>query len=157
MTPDLERMLGGDALGDAPARLRAAVQPRRVVPGWGTVELDRAEIEVAAALSAAGGRVPARAEAGDDEVLGSRCRALRAAGDLEVLLLEPSTEGLLAAALARHGEGTLALYLLVGADAPERARRAGFALSSPRGGPLGPERLVLGGPRWGPFLLVVPE
>ena len=63
-------------------------------------------------------------------MLGARCRLLHFSEGRDVVLLEPSTEGRLAAALARYGEGILALYLLVDAGAPERARRAGFTLSS---------------------------
>ena len=156
MIADPERLLGADALGDALARLRKAVEPRRAVAGWATVELDRAEIEVADALSALHDlRDPRVEDAPDERVLGARCRLLRYAADRDTLLLEPSTEGRLAAALVRHGEGTVALYLLADAGAPERARRAGFGLSSQGRGPFGPERLVVAGPRWGPFLVLV--
>ncbi|TAJ99368.1 MAG: hypothetical protein EPO36_12185 [Chloroflexota bacterium] len=177
MTPDLERLLGGeaasdatsdppedgrwdapwDALGDVPARLHAAVAPRRLVIGWATVELDRAEVEVGAALAAGlGPDLPIRDDAPDDELLGARCRLLRSARG-EVLLLEPSTEGRLAAALARHDEGPLVRFLFGGSDGPERARQAGLVPSASGDGPFGSERLVLGGPRWGPFLLLVAE
>ena len=87
-------------------------------------------------------------------MLGARCRLLRFGDDREIVLLEPSTEGRLAAALARYGEGSLALYLLVDGGAPERARRAGFTLTSLGRGPFGPERLVIAGPRDGPFLIL---
>lgn len=151
MIPELERLLGGDALGDAIPRLRRAVEPQRVVGGWATVELDRAELEVGTALAALG--VPRIEPADDERVLGARCRRLRfAAGD--VLLLEPATEGRLAAALARHGEGPLVLYLVADSGATERARRAGFTLTSAGEGPLGTERLVIAGPRDGPFLVL---
>jgi len=155
VTADPERLLDADALGDALVRLWTAVEPRRAVRGWATVELDRAETEVAAALAALHDlRDPRIEDAPDERVLGARCRLLRYGEDRDMLLLEPSTEGRLAAALARHGEGSVALYLLVDAGAPERARRAGFGLSSEGRGPLGPERLVIAGPRRGPFLLL---
>jgi len=160
MTPDLEPLLGGDELGEVDARLRAAVEPHRIVLGWATVELDRAQDEVGTALLGQGvPGAPVPEPAPDDEILGARCRLLRhALGDAEAaVLLEPLTEGRLAAALARRGEGGIARYLRVGSDAPDRAVRAGFSLSLPGGGPLGAQRLVLGGPRWGPFLLLVPE
>jgi hypothetical protein len=154
-TADLEQLLGADDIGDALDRVRAAVEPRRVVGGWATVELDRAEVEVAAALAGRPGLGEPRAEpAPDERLLGARCRLLRFPGGREILLLEPSTEGRLAAALARRGEGSVALYLFVDAGAVERARRAGFRLSSLGRGPFGPERLVLAGRRWGPFLLL---
>jgi len=158
VTADDGRLLGEGALGAAPARLLAAVAPLRVVVGWATVELDRAEQEVGAILAGRDGAHAPRVEAAiGDRLLGARCRRLGTADEQEVLLLEPSTEGRLAAALARHGEGFLARYHIVDSEAPERARRAGFDLSPRGGGPLGPERLVLGGPRWGPFLLLVAE
>jgi hypothetical protein len=54
----------------------------------------------------------------------------------------------------RYGEGYVARYLLADAGAPERARRAGLMVARESRGPFGPERLVLAGPRFGPFLLV---
>lgn len=155
MTADPERLLGADTLGDTLTRLWSAVEPHRAVGGWATVELDRAEIEVAIALAELQElRDPRVEDAPDERLLGGRGRLLRYADGRDMLLLEPSTEGRLAAALARYGEGSVALYLLVDAGAPERARRAGFRLSSEGRGPFGPERLVIAGPRWGPFLVL---
>jgi hypothetical protein len=155
VTADPETLLGADALGDALSRLWTAVEPSRAVGGWATVELDRAEIEVAGALAALHDlRDPRVEDAPDERVLGARCRLLRYTADRDMLLLEPSSEGRLAAALVRHGEGSVALYLLADPGAPERARRAGFRLSSEGRGPFGRERLVIAGPRWGPFLLL---
>ena len=149
---DREPLLGQENLGIGLARLEATVAPHLVVDGWATVELDRAEEEVAAALAGLG--EPEVSTVPDARVLGARCRLLRFGEARSVLLLEPSLEGRLAAALARHGEGLLARYLLADAGAPERARRAGFSLSSEGRGPFGRERLVIAGPRSGPFLLV---
>ncbi|MES2210984.1 MAG: hypothetical protein V4515_12510 [Chloroflexota bacterium] len=137
------------ALGDSLDRLRAAAAPLREVPGWATIDLDRAQT----ALSSTLGRPLSVSEAADD-LLGASARHLRLADGQEVVLLEPSTEGRLAAALARHGEGIQVLYLLVGADGLRLARDAGFALTDRRPGPFGSERLILGGPRWGPFLIL---
>jgi hypothetical protein len=153
MTRDPEQLLGGDAIGDALERLWAAVEPSRAVGGWATVELDRAALEVAATLAALG--TPATEDAPPDELLGARARRLRFPGGKDLLLLEPSTEGLLAASLARFGEGSVALYLVVGSAAAARAREAGFVLSSPADGPLGRQRRVDVAPRWGPHLLLV--
>lgn len=152
MTGESERLLGGEALEEALSRLHRAVEPSRTLRGWATVELDRAEAEVAADLGALG--VPRVEEVSDEDVLGARCRLLTFATGRGVLLLEPSTEGRLAAALARHGEGYLALYVFVDGGAPERARRAGLVLTAERGGPFGPERLVVTAPRDGPFLIL---
>jgi len=147
----VEPLLGETNLGDAPARLALVARPRDIVSGWATVELDRAEEEVAGLLGLA---VPVLATAvEDDRVLGARCRLLRADAR-RILLLEPSTEGRLAAALARRGEGFTVRYLLADAGASERARRSGFTLTSSGRGPFGSERLVVGGPRSGPFLVV---
>src|SRR4029077_4491656 len=96
-------LLGEEVLGDAIARLTASVRPRSTVEGWATVELDRAQEEVAAGWAAAGAMT--LSEVADDRVLGARCRLVHFADGQEVVLLEPSTEGRLAAALARHGEG----------------------------------------------------
>jgi hypothetical protein len=154
MIGDPETLLGRAGIGDAVERLRAAIEPARAVPGWATVELDRAERDVAQALSALG-RVRAERRP-DDALLGASCRLLRFGSGRDILLLEPSTEGRLAASLVRFGEGSVALYLLAAPDAPERARGAGFEVSRRAAGPLGAELLVVGGPPWGPHLLLVP-
>ena len=68
---------------------------------------------------------------------------------LEVVLLEPDTEGLLAATLARFGEGLAVAWFEP--DPPgTRDRRSAIAQT-----PFGPGRLVLGGPRWGPHAIVL--
>jgi hypothetical protein len=67
--------------------------------------------------------------------------------DGALALAEPSTEGRLAAALARHGEGVAGRYVLLGLDMAaiaDRAAVAGVALSRPTVGPFGREVLVLG-------------
>lgn len=108
--------------------------------GWATVELDRAARE----FGVDGGfRVVA-----DSVLLGGACR-LRTRGPSvpALLLLEPVTEGRLAASLARRGEGWAAVWLADLAAGPRTA------LSAPRPGPLGIERLRLDGPRDGPHRL----
>lgn len=117
--------------------------------GWATVELDRAAAELGHAL------VPGSvfADAAPCELLGARCRLGRlapgaAAADL-VVLLEPSAEGRLAATLARHGEG----WWVTWEDAAGTPLDQGQ--SAERRGPLGPERLVLGGSPSGPHRLLV--
>ena len=69
------------------------------------------------------------------------------------MILEPSTEWRLAAALARHDEGPAALWV----RGNWRALPGDLALSGPADGPFGRERLVLGAPIGGPHLLVVEE
>jgi hypothetical protein len=145
-------LLGGAALGDTLDRLWRAVTPIRAVEGWATVELDRATVEVADALASLGR--PTSGPAPDDELLGASVRLLRFPAGHDVLLLEPATEGLLAASLARFGEGALALYLEVAADGAARAAAAGIGLSAEATGPLGRQRRVTAGPRWGPHLIV---
>lgn len=101
----------------------------------------------------------AMADAGDgpwevlprDSLLGAtvRRRPLRvgAANAPEVLLLEPDTEGRLAASLARFGEGLAVVYVR-----PARAPIRGEWRSG--AGPLGRSHL-LPGPSWGPFVVVL--
>ncbi len=151
MTGDLDPQLDGEAIGEMVPRLVHAVGRRRAIRGWATVELDRAEREIFLTTPAL--ETFRNPEAPSDDLLGAKCR-LGNDGLGPVMLLEPTTEGRLAAALARHGEGFLVLYLIVGNGADERAGAAGFSLSTEAGGPFGPQRLVLGGPRHGPFLML---
>jgi hypothetical protein len=114
--------------------------------GWATVELDRAANE----LSGVGTfEVVAR-----DAALGAAARRARKHDRTRpaLILLEPDTEGLLAAALARFGEGVRVIYLgpLDRADVDDTPR-----LGPPRPGPLGPVRIVIGRPPWGPHTLVM--
>lgn len=118
-----------------------------VARGWATVDLDRATSELAGLLA------PDTSfdEAPRSTLLGARCRCARAdpavSGEATwIVLLEPDTEGRLAAFLARHGEGWVATWTAPGsseAGAPSRA--------SP--GPLGDEWLATGPPSAGPFTL----
>jgi hypothetical protein len=100
-------LLGAELLGDTVARIRAA-WPRRPVVGWATVELDRAERELGAALG-----VDLRPVVGLREAaLGASQRVATEAGlGFRLVLLEPDTEGPLAGLLARHGEGVVAAYV----------------------------------------------
>jgi hypothetical protein len=136
----------------------AAPRPLRLAGlGWATVELDRAADELGMWL----GEAPdPDAPDAADPLLGARAR-VRDAGGLPgdaVLLLEPSTEGRLAAALARDGEGPAALYLRPAAGLgawAAAARPRGVTLSARRVGPLGGSVLVAGGPVAGPHLVIV--
>lgn len=117
-----------------------------VAIGWATVELDRAAAELAALASF---EPVAR-----DANLGAACRRspLGDRSSAVTVLIEPDTEGLLAATLARFGEGVAAVYLgpLDRSDVDDTPN-----LGPPRSGPLGPARLVIGRPRWGPHALVL--
>jgi hypothetical protein len=123
--------------------------------GWATVELDRAVVELGAALE-----IPSTGfvEAPGSVSLGARC--LVAPGVLpagvSLALLEPSTEARLAGTLARHGEGPVALWLAVGdlVGAATSLRRAGRPVWQTVDGPFGPE-LLLDGPVHGPHRLLV--
>jgi hypothetical protein len=130
-------------------RARAAIGRHDEVEGWATVDLEAA----AESVLTVGGRVePAAA----DELLGARCVLIRqAAGAGDVVLLEPSTEGRLAATLARHGEGRAVTYLVASDDPAVRMGAAGVPLSAPARGPLGQGRLVLGGDPRGPHVIAV--
>jgi len=91
-----------------------------VAVGWGTVDVERTLHDLGHSADA-----PAR-----DDPLGAK-GVLISEGDQAILVLEPVTEGRLAACLARHGEGICALY--VGASG--RSKEARVRPDSPRFGP----------------------
>ncbi len=97
---------------------QAPSQHRPIALGWATVDLDRAAAELAAELGLA---VAAFLPAADSIVLGARCRVADGVlpGGARLAILEPRTEGRLAAALARHGEGPSVTWAqLVGRSQP---------------------------------------
>lgn len=99
--------------------------------GWATVDLERSIEELPGLRFAPVDR---------DKLLGASRASAPLGPSLEgidLVLLEPFTEGPVAATLARHGEGLAALYL------------AGSAF-------LGSSRLLPPITRWGPFLVLVP-
>ena len=122
--------------------------PGVLAVGWATVELDRAARELAHLLAPGAGFGAAASSA----ILGARCRSGPAAGEagLWIALLEPDTEGRLAGTLARSGEGWAATWVLIAPAGPGTG-----ALSAPRPGPFGAERLLLGLPPTGLHRLVV--
>jgi hypothetical protein len=138
------------------ARLPVGLHHEPIAVGWATVELDRAAAELTAELDLS----PDGFRAGSaSPVLGARCLVAKALlpGRLTLALLEPSTEGRLAASLARFAEGPAVVWLaeprlsagLTGGRAP------GGELPTAEVGPFGAERLILGGPRHGPYWLVL--
>jgi hypothetical protein len=149
---------------DAGAVSRLAAARSRLEPlggvtvvalGYATVDLDEAE-DVAKSRF---GDVTVR-PAPDDALLGARCRIVVVASGPWIVLLEPATEGRLAASLARYGQVPVAEYLATTSDdanAMAAAASAGIALSPRTAGPFGLERLVLDGAPWGPHLILVEE
>lgn len=142
-----------------------AVGRRELAVIWATVDLERVlrDLGVEPALAAA---------TVDDPLLGARVLVLDLdesvpaavgtvidlVGQHRVALAEPSTEGRLAASLARHGEGPAGRYVGVTlglATIATRAAAAGIAISRPETGPFGPEVLVLGGRLGSPHLILV--
>ena len=124
---------------------------RLVGIGWATVELERAAGELRETFSGAGLPEPAWSPAAPDGLLGaSAWVATGLEGQPAIVLLEPATEGRLAATLARFDEGVAAIYLEVGTTGTDAASLGRF---SP--GPLGTSRLLLARPTWGPHVVVV--
>jgi len=131
--------LDGHALPTGASRLHAI--------GWATVDLDRAVEELAGEL---GISIAALGEAPGSPALGARCRVAVGAlpHGLSLAVLEPRTEGRLAASLARFGEGPAAVWYVALED-------GGAGTSPARPGPFGPERLVPGDPVHGPHRLLI--
>ena len=121
-----------------------------IARGRATVDVDRAEAEVGEVMA-----VRDISGADDDELLGARCRIITTGTGDTIALLEPFTEGRLAAALARFGEGHVVDYVAAGRNVVAAASAAGVVVSLAARGPFGRQRLVLGGPRWGPFVVIV--
>jgi hypothetical protein len=116
--------------------------------GWATVDLERAS---------AGFPELRFASAADEPLLGGRAIVAAVTPGLSLALLEPVTEGRLAASLARHGEGPVALYLRLfgGPSAADPGPLGAPGMSRIVDGPFGLEALQLGGPAYGPHLLAV--
>ena len=116
-----------------------------IATGWATVDIERA-------ASAFPGTTFAKAP--PDDLLGARAWVTEPTNATGIVLLEPATEGRLAAFLARHGEGPAALYLAVPLKPDGGTGRRPRASATPRGGPFGAELLVHASSREGPWLLV---
>lgn len=119
---------------------------------WATVDRERAR----SAVGGIGEELPG------DEHLGAWVTLLAhdAAGEPPIALLEPSTEGRLAAWLARNGEGPAGRYVGIdGAGAfdglASRSAALGLGVTPVAGGPFGPSRLVIGRSRSAPNLVLV--
>jgi hypothetical protein len=150
-----ESLQAADAISAAlPIIERFARDGARRVAGWATIELDRAVQELTAGRAS-----PTTRDLPDDTLLGAHCRLVKLGrGRPDLLLLEPTTEGRLAASLARFGEGPVVLYVIVPSDQFGELIRAsvggGLAFSAEADGPFGRQRLVAGGPPWGGHLCV---
>lgn len=111
--------------------------------GWATVEADRAIRELDGGLAPDDDTGPQAGwtELPRDPGLGARVWRRDPADGLArpvLFVLEPDTEGRLAASLARFGEGVAVIYLGDGPPGPGRLVR--------RGRPWGPHVIVLGEP-----------
>lgn len=143
----------------APARrLKLRGEPETIelhAIGWATVDADRAARELRRVLGLPEEEPVALPAEGP---LGARCLRLERDDDGPALvLLEPTTEGRLAAALARRGEGVAVAWVAPGLDDTRllaRANLGGLVLSAVGRGPFGTERVVLGGRAWGPHLVL---
>jgi hypothetical protein len=147
---------------------------RLVGIGWGTVELERAAEELSNAFATARLPQPDWAPANRDAHLGATAwvgatgwfgaegapRGLDVPEMPAIVLLEPDTEGRLAATLARFDEGVAAIYLAAPSDPPSDVTPGTYAFDSarvgaPAPGPLGAGRMLLARPAWGPHIIVV--
>lgn len=132
----------------------------RVVAALGPVETVaeiHATVELERALHELGHGTETRPRSGEP-LLGAVAAVVRRPGGPSLAVLEPTTEGRLAATLARHGEGLAGRYAAPPdglAAARDRAAAAGIGLSRPADGPFGRSVLVLGGPVAGPHLVLV--
>lgn len=136
---DPDRLEVGDPV-PGPTEGPPSAGPRLAALGWATVDPER--------LAASLGK-PLAHEAHEDPALGAIGYGI-ASATLPLVLLEPATEGRIAAALARLGEGPVALYLdgvTVGtADDATPPTRTGT-------GRIG--RLIRPARPWGPFIVAL--
>lgn len=132
-SPIAEALRTAIAIAAGPAA-NATAAPRLVALGWATVERDRAVAELSVAL---GIEASAFSPAMGSEVLGSFVLVATEIldGRLDLAVVEPSTEGRLAAHLARHGEGPTIAWLEIPTGPTVEAIPGGTP------GPFGPERV----------------
>lgn len=128
---------GAAEVADAPIPAHPNGLATLIAVGWATVDLERA-------ASDAGIDPAQRLELAPDRALGARAVLLESG---PVVLLEPDTEGRIAASLARFGEGPAAIYLAAGdGGIPSRA-------APPASGPFGRSAVMEQGDLQGPFLV----
>jgi hypothetical protein len=113
---------------------------------WRTVDIERTVAELGLVAD----------ELRPDELLGGRGVLVRPDDGAPVAILEPSTEGRLAALLARSGEGDAGVYVRPpgGLDA---VRQTGMPLSAEASGPFGRSALIGARPPLdgGPLIVLV--
>lgn len=106
--------------------------------GWATVDTERTLADLGDGTGLAFGPET------EEPDLGARARVAWTGG-VAIVVLEPSTEGRLAAALARRGEGVVCLYVAAGQPSGDGRRTA-----LGRGG-----RILSHDRPWGPFVMLV--
>jgi hypothetical protein len=128
----------------------AVARPARPIAfaavGFATVDTERAATERGWRLR---GAAPDRILGADATIVIDPAR---------VLLLEPHTEGRVAASLARWGEGPAALYLVPSGSlevAREAIRARGGRVTTMSSGPFGRQFAILGPRIWGPHIVLV--
>jgi len=139
-------------LGEGAERLRTIAEISS------TVDLERRLADFRTLGTTAGPSVVDALDAVEDPLVGARVLVLRNEDGQSVALAEPSTEGRLAAALARHGEAHVGTYLEApfGLDVVRaRAAAANVPLSRVATGPFGRSVLVLPGTLTGQHLILV--
>jgi hypothetical protein len=126
-----------------------AADRRTVAVIWATVDRDRL-------LSESGWS--AEESLPDDPFLGASVAVVRSSTGEAIAVVEPATEGRLAATLARHGEGPAGEYV----EAPipldaigQVATAAGLVVGRPVAGPFGRSVIVVSGSVSGPHLVLV--
>ena len=162
--PDTDEVAVGLALERFAGPTRQAPSSARFLAlGWATVDLERAAARwpgVRWRTAPRDSLVGARALVGRTGTPVEPASAERVAGDgTTLVLLEPDAEGRLAAALARHGEGPAALYVLVPRDAiraiEPRVARLGVRFIA-GSGPFGSAWATAGLDASGPTVIVLP-
>lgn len=140
-----------DATGSTVASGSPTPAARFLALGWATIDLERAASTWPHVRWEAAPR---------DSLVGARALVGRAGMDAAtIVLLEPDTEGWLAASLARHGEGPAVLYvrLPMSTIAGMSERLARLDMRARDGtGPFGPEWAVAGPHASGPTMVLVP-
>lgn len=133
---------------DATASILLGEEPELLAAIWVTVDVERVLTEI----GQAGLQLP------DDPLLGASVTLVAGPDGEPIVLLEPRTEGRIAATLARGGEGPAGRYAAAPgglAGARLRAAAEGISLSPEYDGPFGRSALVIDGPPAGPHLVLV--